>query len=997
MQEEYNMNNTTAVVAPIASPKRVSVDKEMDVLLRKQTGSYYTADSLSITMAEELVDSLPVKKRRRLFDLRFLEPCVGNGSFVFAYLTAASKLGFTKEQYTTLLNNIYVCDTNENALTVYKQALIGFAKEHFDIVLKKDYFDKHIGGGLLFDLDNDRGEYIPISTVFGKDSENSFDIVITNPPYKNLKAEHTHYPDDTACKRDKDMYAHIGILATKTLKYSVAGVMNIYKLFIEEIIERYAKTDGVVSLLIPSSILTNKTCSKLRARIFETSGIKSIKVIGETSSVVDTRQSLCALLIHKGKSFKSISVCSDYCSPESPIVNVDTSRAVDVDSGHAILVLNHSDYNTLRQLKSFSRIKDLDFIVNLRGELDLTVNKNAITAKQGQYPLIRGRNISFYSLIDFPSSDYVEDQFVENSSKAKYIHSERIICQQIANIAKDRRLTYAVVPKDVVLGNSCNFISVSENEYGIDLYFMIGLLNSSIMNWFFKIQSNNNHINNYEIDTFPVPVGCSTIREISELAKQCTLTDDKTVLFDKIDMLVNEAFGLVGKKDFTERKSKDAILGMLSTDLSYIIPGLSNATASDIIQTGTISDAVFFEHHPTATTFDKKAARGIAEKYSKIMHGEILNHTTFKLSDLDLEMARAVPQGGSWKDIPPETVAKSKRLVRITETGGRTTLYGRIDYEKPSYTITTYFNRPGNGTYIHPIYDRVISVREAARFQSFPDSYYFLGNKAQLLNQVGNAIPSFFAFQIAKSIVAKVGCTRSIDLFCGAGGLTVGFKQAGVKSVLSADIELSACLTLKTNNPEINVLCGDITKKEIKDAIIRTAVENQADMICGGPPCQGFSMAGFRLTDDPRNQLFKDFIDIVAAVEPKVVVFENVEGLMSFQGGGTYRLIHEMFGEIGYETEGRILQTQLYGVPQKRKRVILVCTKKDTSILPCDLYPAQVTEVESEQITARMAIYDLEKVECGDTARYDDTDCSDYVRMLKSEILPDEFLSRLQR
>ena len=78
-------------------------------------------------------------------------------------------------------------------------------------------------------------------------------------------------------------------------------------------------------------------------------------------------------------------------------------------------------------------------------------------------------------------------------------------------------------------------------------------------------------------------------------------------------------------------------------------------------------------------------ANGITNKYIALRHGCLLNHTTFKLSELDLVMIKYVPPGGSWKDIPAETVGKSKRLKRITETVGRTILYGRIDYEKYRY------------------------------------------------------------------------------------------------------------------------------------------------------------------------------------------------------------------------------------------------------------------------------------------------------------------------
>lgn len=424
--------------------------------------------------------------------------------------------------------------------------------------------------------------------------------------------------------------------------------------------------------------------------------------------------------------------------------------------------------------------------------------------------------------------------------------------------------------------------------------------------------------------------------------------------------------------------------------MRYFLPQITSEEAGCILN-GQLKIDGFLDG---LTKFNVNVVKGITAKYTALLQGFLLNHTTFKLSDLDLEMIKAVLPGGSWKDIPMETVEKSKRLKRITQTGGRTTLYGRIDYDKPSYTITTYFNRPGNGTYVHPVHERVITVREAARFQTFKDDYYFFGNKTQYLKQIGNAVPVLLAYQIAREIKKKTGCSKSIDLFCGAGGTTVGFKAAGIESLLSNDIEESACVTLKINNPEIEVLCGDITRAETKDSIEKAALAGEADIICGGPPCQGFSMAGYRAEGDPRNQLFREFVDIVKRVDPKVIVFENVEGLLSYQGGKTYREVHALFTELGYNTEGRTLMANDYAVPQKRKRVIIICTRKDMAVSPEELFPKPITIDESRQVTARETIADLENVPCDDTARYVDFDESDILEFFKGKITYEEYIDR---
>ena len=190
------------------------------------------------------------------------------------------------------------------------------------------------------------------------------------------------------------------------------------------------------------------------------------------------------------------------------------------------------------------------------------------------------------------------------------------------------------------------------------------------------------------------------------------------------------------------------------------------------------------------------------------------------------------------------------------------------------------------------------------------------------------------------------------------------------------------------------MLCGDITQEETKAKLEKAAREGGADIICGGPPCQGFSMAGFRAEDDPRNQLFREFVDIVKRVNPKVIVFENVEGLLSYQGGKTYREVHALFSELGYNTEGRTLLASDYAVPQRRKRVIIICTRQDLGIDPGELFPSPIT-VNSNQVTARDTISDLENVECGENAKYSETDESEILKFFKGTISYEEYVFRM--
>lgn len=373
----------------------------------------------------------------------------------------------------------------------------------------------------------------------------------------------------------------------------------------------------------------------------------------------------------------------------------------------------------------------------------------------------------------------------------------------------------------------------------------------------------------------------------------------------------------------------------------------------------------------------------------------IHNHITYSLSDLDMQMVIAVPQGGNWKNIPLHI--PSKRLEQIRKSGGRTTLYGRLSWDKPSFTITTYFNRPGNGTYVHPEQNRVISAREAARLQSFPDSFIFSGSKGSLCIQIGNAVPPLLAYSLGKKIKAYTKTKNVVDLFCGAGGLSKGFEWAGYNIVAANDNYKQACETYRVNHPHTTVIEGDVTKKDIKNALFDAIKGKKIDIIIGGPPCQGFSHAGKRLVDDPRNFLFKEFVEIVKKVKPKVVVLENVEGILTMNDGKSFESIKESFRELGYKLEGKKLHAVKYGIPQKRKRVVMIGVLEGD---PNECYPKEIFQNESQYLTVREAIDDLPEIVANGGSHIIEKEIkprSDYQKFLAGMITVENFVASLNR
>lgn len=197
---------------------------------------------------------------------------------------------------------------------------------------------------------------------------------------------------------------------------------------------------------------------------------------------------------------------------------------------------------------------------------------------------------------------------------------------------------------------------------------------------------------------------------------------------------------------------------------------------------------------------------------------------------------------------------------------------------------------------------------------------------------------------------------KVIDIFSGAGGLSVGFEQVGFTTVLAIDKWEDAIRTFNANHKYSVGTTRDIHEFTNRD--IEKYASNDITGIIGGPPCQGFSLVGTRDTNDPRNSLYIEYVRFVNQVRPKFFVLENVSGLISLEKGKFKEDIIKRFTELGYNVDFKLLTASDYGVPQSRKRVFFVGLRKD---IFGDRFFDFNNLVKRDMVSTKDAISDLPK------------------------------------
>ena len=201
---------------------------------------------------------------------------------------------------------------------------------------------------------------------------------------------------------------------------------------------------------------------------------------------------------------------------------------------------------------------------------------------------------------------------------------------------------------------------------------------------------------------------------------------------------------------------------------------------------------------------------------------------------------------------------------------------------------------------------------------------------------------------------------RVLDLFSGAGGFSYGIdKNSHFRTLLALDFNENALKTFKHNMPEAETVFGDITDSDIKKSIIEKSKKYDINMIIGGPPCQGFSLKGKKLgLEDPRNFLFKEYLNIVESIQPEIFIIENVKALLSTSAGWFKNQILEKIQQLGYFADYGVLTAIDFGVPQTRQRALFICCKSKKIQLP--------KPTSKKIVTVRDAISDLAYLNSGE-------------------------------
>lgn len=455
-----------------------------------QTGSVYTPKDV---VYEIVYNTLNKLNEHSPADLKILDFATGTGRFYRQIINCLEHLyGIPPEK--SIINNIFAIDIDSVALNICRLYAMASLKELSLDKAKKVAANILLKNGLVKgDFFSDE-THLTVSDLDGL-FWGGFHAIVSNPPYLILKPNKKKMATDLVEKINNMVSYFRG---SKDYTYSIEGMLNLYQISIESMLGMLLDR-GVLGVICPSTLFADISTTSLRKHLLRDNDIISIKYFAEDDAVFKgVTQATCIFHLRKGDTTKSTKIQRG--SMEYTVLMDDVKTMF--ESLWEFPSVTKIEWDILKKLLSFEKLKNIANIQNKRGELDLTLHKEYITKEITRYRLVRGNMLSERA-IKGQNEEYVLETFLEKKSRdfiSKVIVQKRLVCQQISNQRQKKRLRFVESNPNDILGNSCNYIAVANEA----IPFMKVILNSALLNWRFKITSTNNHINNYELGELPI-------------------------------------------------------------------------------------------------------------------------------------------------------------------------------------------------------------------------------------------------------------------------------------------------------------------------------------------------------------------------------------------------------------------------------------------------------------------------------------------------------------
>lgn len=452
-----------------------------------ESGAVYTQDEIAYSIVKRTMDNLACD----LKDANILDFATGTGRFYKQVVRYFKEKGIEAEQ--SVLHQIYAIDIDPIAVNISRISALSYLHEISFDTMKT--VSEHIicRNALINDL------FFSELSIKPEDMKRlhvgKFDAIVSNPPYLVLKPNKR--------KMDEKTVESINSLAkyfrtSQYYQYAIEGMLNLYQLSLEAMMSML-KEDGQMGIICPSTLFADISASKLRKYFLRAHNVYYIKYFSEDDPLFDNvTQATCIFHLQKGTPTTNINI-ENHCRKYN--ISIDDVKLI-FDENWEIPSVEEVEWKILKKLKGCSKLKENKSVRNKRGELDLTLYESYVTSEPTEYRLVRGNMISIDGLRD-TNHEYVMPSFLEKKSedfKKNDFGRKRLICQQISNQTQNIRLRFVYSESQDILGNSCNYISSSEDN----LAKLNVLMNSALLNWRFKVTSTNNHINNYELDELPL-------------------------------------------------------------------------------------------------------------------------------------------------------------------------------------------------------------------------------------------------------------------------------------------------------------------------------------------------------------------------------------------------------------------------------------------------------------------------------------------------------------